>query len=304
MKQQHLLMLERYFLPRSLRNYEDRQCFTKILDYEQINDQEFKFQIRCSRAAFWEIYGYISEHPIFSGKQIPIAWQLLVLLKFLGSMGNASSSRNISSFFGIGYGTVEICKNRVMEALLSLEKTTVFWPDAEQRKIAAKIFEESYIFPNCVGIIDGTLLNLAAKPTKFGENYLSRKRAYSVVMLVICDEKRRILYYHVGWPGSVHDNRVWRNCKLCIQQDKYFSSNDYLIGDSAFTTSNIMVPAYKKLPGAPMSNNQTIFNTYLAKPRVESEHCIGLLKGRFPFLKHINVQISGKKSMFKLIKIV
>ena len=50
------------------------------------------------------------------------------------------------------------------------------------------------------------------------------------------------------------------------------------MGDSAFTASDIMVPAFKKPPGAQLSIYQAYFNTKLASARIKTEHAIGMLK--------------------------
>ena len=168
----------------------------------------------------------------------------------------------------------------------------------------ANRIKDAYYFPNCIGLIDGTLLPLSQRPLVHGGNYLSRKRFYAVVMLVVCDDQARILYYHVGWPGSVHDNRVWRNCKLNKRPIEYFTGKQYLLGDSAFTASHIMIPPFKSAAGASLSNNKTNFNTLLAKPRVKSEHCIGMLKGRFPLLRGIRLQLACKEDMQRIIDYV
>ena len=43
------------------------------------------------------------------------------------------------------------------------------------------------------------------------------------------------------------------------------------------------------------------FNTALARPRVLSEHCIGIWKGRFPFLKGIRMKITDDTNSLKHI---
>jgi DDE superfamily endonuclease len=65
-----------------------------------------------------------------------------------------------------------------------------------------------------------------------------------------------------------------------------------------------MIPPFKALAGSNLSNNKTAFNTLLAKPRVKSEHCIGILKGRFPFLRSIRLKIANKEDMERVIKYV
>jgi hypothetical protein len=123
-------------------------------------------------------------------------------------------------------------------------------------------------------------------------------------MLVVCDDIGRILYYHVGWPGFVHDNRVWRNSSLFTQCRDQFSPKQYLLGDTAFTASSIMVPPFKLTPGCGLPQGRSTFNTLLAKPRVKSEHCIGIFKGRFPFFRCIRLKLGNKLHMRRIIDYV
>jgi DDE superfamily endonuclease len=123
-------------------------------------------------------------------------------------------------------------------------------------------------------------------------------------MLVVCDDQSRILYYHIGWPGSVHDNRVWRNCKLCKHHGEFFSKKQYLLGNSAFTASAIMIPPFKNSVGGNLTANKTAFNTLLAKTRVKSEHCIGILKLQFPFLRNICLHLASREDMQRIIDYV
>jgi DDE superfamily endonuclease len=284
--------------------------FPLYLDEDQVdglNDREFLFHFRMSRECFRLLVVELKDHPNFHRMDShgsiprPAEHQLLVLLKYFGSEGNSASGYNIGAFFGISIGAAEACRLSALQALLTLEDRTYFWPDHEERKQIANRIRDTYLFPNCVGLIDGTLLPLATRPLLHGENYLSRKRFYAIVMLVVCDDKSRIIYYHVGWPGSVHDNRVWRTCNLFKKCALMFSPKEYLLGDSAFTASDIMIPPFKSAPGSELSGNYAAFNTLLAKPRVKSEHCIGLLKGRFPFLRGIRMVLGNKLHMKRII---
>ena len=58
---------------------------------------------------------------------------------------------------------------------------------------------------------------------------------------------------------------------------------------------------YKKLPGKALSVQQEWCNTKIAKPCIKSEHCIGLIKGKFQYFKCIRVQIHEKKDMRRII---
>jgi DDE superfamily endonuclease len=277
-------------------------------DHEDgLSEKDFRFHFRVSRDCFSQLVSLLEHLPLFhkrdsQGKEPrPAHHQLLVLLKYFGSDGNSASSSNLSAFFGISSGAVDDCRRVALEAILTMEDRTYFWPSTEERKQISNRIKDAYLFPHCVGLIDGTLLPLAARPLLHGENYLSRKRYYAIVMLVVCDDQGRILYYHVGWPGSVHDNRVWRTCKLFKHWKTMFSPKEYLLGDSAFTASDIMVPPFKSTPGNELSPNHSAFNTLLSKPRVKSEHCIGLLKGRFPFLRGIRMKLGNKLHLKRIV---
>ncbi|KAF4136380.1 DDE superfamily endonuclease, partial [Phytophthora infestans] len=100
------------------------------------------------------------------------------------------------------------------------------------------------------------------------EDYYSRKGSYAINSLVICDDLRRIRYENVGWPGSSHDNRVWRNCWVNLEKPSFFGVDEYLLGDSAYQSSNIMVPAYKTSSGGQLDIKEEYFNKRLARIRI------------------------------------
>ena len=52
--------------------------------------------------------------------------------------------------------------------------------------------------------------------------------------------------WNIRWMGSVHDNCIWANSEICLGKDKVFDQQEYLLGDSAFSTSAVMIPAFKK----------------------------------------------------------
>jgi len=229
---------KRYLKGRVYRRKKVMSLMDRRLDPLITKDSEFLKNYRCSRAAFEDIVDLIKDNPVFVStgrkRQAPVHHQLLVYLKFLGSQGNGASPRNLASFFGIGVGTTVLYMERVQKAILALEKETVIWPDKEERKVISKYIKDRYLFPNCVGLIDGTLLPLEFKPSKDHSFYFCRKSFYAINMLVVCDANRRVLYYHVGWPGGTHDNRVWRNTPLNKYKEEYFVADEYLLNDAFF----------------------------------------------------------------------
>ena len=80
---------------------------------------------------------------------------------------------------------------------------------------------------------------------------------------------------------------------MAVKCHEFFSPAEYLLGDSAYSCQSFMVPA----------REQELFNTTLSAPRVESEHAIGMLKGRWPSLRSIRMRIKKQHPKFSLKKI-
>ena len=58
---------------------------------------------------------------------------------------------------------------------------------------------------------------------------------------MICDDQAWIRASTMGWSGSVHDKRVWRRSRFIQNQEVCFNEKQYLLGDSAFQLSNVMI---------------------------------------------------------------
>ena len=268
---------------------------------EMVNEGEFLCLFRLQRATFYSLLHIVNEHERDATDYQPLQEvHLLVLLKYLGTCGNDSSAVKLALLFGIGYGTVLNYIRLAMKAILRLKAETVFWPGEEERiHISTRILSD-YGFPNCVGIVDGTLFPLEFKPRLNGEDYFTRKGGYAVHSLIICDDQVRIRGITLGWAGSVHDNRVWLRSSYNQTRCEFFRPKEYLLGDSAFKPSCIMIPAFKKPFGQNLDPYKSFFNSKLAIPRILSEHCIGRLKGRFQLLKRLRVLIRTRKDVKRL----
>lgn len=65
----------------------------------------------------------------------------------------------------------------------------------------------------CAGAINRTHIPIAT-PQKDHAAYMNRKSYHSVVMQALVDDKYLFRDIVVGWPGSVHDARVFSNSEL------------------------------------------------------------------------------------------
>ena len=219
------------------------------------NDREFRIHYRMSRPSFLKLWHAIKDDDAFKTKatkkgvrqQANSKYQLLVLLKFLGTEGDGMSNQKARAIFPSSAGAIDEMKNRVIDAIIRKLSHVYFWPRAAERLSIAENFKRSYFINQCVGIGDGTLLPLAFKPQrKDYTDFNGRKGGYTLTMFIICDHLHRIHYYHAGWPGNVHDERVFRNSSICKLPANYFSPGEYMLSHSAVAPRAFVVPQYKK----------------------------------------------------------
>jgi len=277
------------------------------------SDPNFLLHFRMEKAAFYNLAEEIRYYHEFQprvdrfGRQYPrkasVEQQLLVFLYSLGADGSDSNYKKIGTRFQISNGIVQIFIDRCTRAIKSMfEHEVISWPDTNERKVISQRFQAKYGFANCVGIVDGTVFPLAFKPSEYGEEYWYRKGGYCLHSIIICDDEMRVLDFLAGYPGSVHDNRVWCNTDQFLHYNNYFSRFQYLLADSAFATGVHLIAAFKRLRGLRvLPEDQELFNTYLAKARIKVEHCIGLLKNRFRSLRGLRTIISDEASAKRVI---
>ena len=307
------VMANRYLF-RSAKNRKNRGLFdlddTLSYDSKKMNADEFLLSFRMTRDSFFLFLNEMKEKKAFlltnkKSHQRPISFQLLVYLYRIGLEGSSGGAGRVALFFGIGKGSVFNYVRRCVLALQEIHDEVVYWPDINERMDMRKRLS-AYGFRHCVGIIDGTLILLNFRPESFHECYFSRKSVYALNVMIVCDDRKRVIYYTAGWPGSTHDNRVFRNCNLFTNRGEFFSKHEYLLGDSAYSNSAIMVQAFKKDASAgELDQDKEFFNKCLAQVRISSEHCIGMLKGRFQCMKSCNLRLKkSKKEVQELIDLI
>ena len=116
-------------------------------------------------------------------------------------------------------GTAETFKYHSINTIHSLQDQAICLPDQNNRKEIATCMFAKYDWVNCIGIANGTLFQLTYKPqSEHAPDYHGHKFVYSLTTLMN-DDKKRIQYYLVRFPGSVHDNHVWNHSDLYQNQD-------------------------------------------------------------------------------------
>jgi len=285
----------------------DKKYWLRYMDPTLTYDDEFREWFRCTRPYFEALHLMISTNNVFRSRsgisrrpQLSICLQLMCYLYYLSLSGSGAKFSVVGNKFHISKGAARDSFDRVLKAVLSLEDSFYGWPKEHERSQISDRFLVTHGFPDCIGCIDGTLINLSEKPEWMGHDFYHRKSGYAVHALVICDDQRRINYVYSGWVGSIHDNRALRNSRIKVNPSQYFTERQYLLGDSAFTADDNLIPVFKSLPGANLPRQKEFFNNKIAQARITIEHTIGILKNRFPCLKCMNIKIKKNKILVEL----
>ncbi|KAF1328774.1 hypothetical protein FI667_g6630, partial [Globisporangium splendens] len=299
-----VLQSKRYVVPREhVERPESR--LTHFLT--KMDASEFQLHFRMSRRCFFLICAKIADHrelkSVFGKLQKPsVEVHLLILLKMCEA---SASNAVVADFFSCGKGTVGLLADRTIKALNALKDQVISWPNASERREIAERIEAASGLPQCVGFVDGTLFPLIFRPKLHSEDYYSAKEAvYAMNAMVLCDDQCRIRYENIGWPGSSHDNRVWGNCEIALNKERFFSEDEYILGDSAYQPSTILVPAFKKTSGVQLSEKEELFNDKSASARARVVRCIGMLKGRFPLLTALRTLLVSEKDARNTVDLV
>ncbi|XP_071951910.1 uncharacterized protein [Antedon mediterranea] len=122
--------------------------------------------------------------------------------------------RTIGNLFGVHRSTVSRSIKQVCQAVVDLMYDDyIVWPVGDRLTTTVAGFNELHGFPQCAGAIDGSHIPILA-PKESKADYFNRKGHYSVILQAVVDHKLRFTDTYVGWPGKVHDARVFRNSSL------------------------------------------------------------------------------------------
>lgn len=147
-------------------------------------------------------------------------------------------------------------------------------------------------FPQVVGCLDGCHIPIKA-PQSHPEDYVNRKGFHSIILQALVDANYLFLDICVGWPGKVHDARVFRNSSLytsvcsgafipdttVYQMISGVRVPPLILGDSAYPLKDWLMKPY--VDRGNLSREEINFNNLLSITRVVVENVFGRLKGRF-----------------------
>lgn len=286
----------------------------KIQDfYEEVvpglTDQQYKEQFRLSRDAVRRVLEAV-EHG--RGEQDdendenPLEKKLLVCLWYMGSV---VSFRKVAMVFGMSLGAAWAAVDEVVALLVAQREAVISLPSKLQfMEIMGRFAVRG--FPGAIGAVDGCHIQIS-RPSENEHAYVNRKHVHAINLMAVVDDRGEFIDVSVGWPGSVHDSRVFKNGPLArnLESDEFRANalpdNCHILGDAAFQLSTYLVTPFREnqlrvnTPGEPTAREKRFFNYKLSSSRVAVEHAFGRLKGRFRRLHYVET-----KSVKKAIDIV
>ena len=212
--------------------------------------------------------------------------------------------RTLSALFGLGRSTVCVIVVETCNAIAKhLFPRYVSFPTGERLRDIVSMFETCWGFPQVAGAIDGTHIRIVC-PRESASDYYNRKGYYSIIMQAVVDHKGLFLDAYIGWPGKVHDARVFVNSSLYRKR-----MNGTLLPDWKRQIFGVQVPlvllgdpAYPALPWLmkpyPENASSTCairrYNYSQSRARMPIENAFGRLKGRWRcLLKRMDHQLEN-----------
>ena len=195
------------------------------------------------------------------------------------------------------------CMRRVTRAIKNeLSALLIQWPTGRRAQEVMEGFSVMKGFPRVLGAIDGCHIPMKA-PNFCPENYINRKGFHSVILQEICDDKMMFTDCYVGWPGAVHDARVFRNfdifANIAANKDTLFPGDSHLLGDAAYPLDSYLMTPFKH--SGFLTRDQKRYNYKHSATRSIIERVFALLKGRFPRLKYVDLKKIDDVSMLVIV---
>ena len=156
----------------------------------------------------------------------------------------------------------------------------ISFPTGGQLDEVIRGFKEKWDFPQCAGAIDGSHISVTP-PSMNHTDYYNRKGFYSIIVQAVVDHSYLFRNICVGWPGSVHDARVFANSllyhkvtnrELLQGSSLRFRSCEIpplLVGDSAYLIQSWLMKPFTHSPT--LTPEQKQFNYRLSRARVVVE---------------------------------
>ncbi|KYN08189.1 Putative nuclease HARBI1, partial [Cyphomyrmex costatus] len=176
-------------------------------------NHQFQSHFRITRTTFevlLTILGPNLENNLDTGR--PTTSVEKQLLSMIWLLATPDSYRSVGERFDISKSTLFACFERVIGTLNSVSSEVICWPRQEELVRIKEKFKAMGGIDGVVAAVDGTYVPIKA-PSENLDVYITRKCQYAITLQAMCDSDMKFVDCFVGYPGSVHDTRIFRQIK-------------------------------------------------------------------------------------------
>ncbi|XP_028047037.1 putative nuclease HARBI1 [Monomorium pharaonis] len=251
----------------------------KILNYidnvvSAYVENDFIMHFRLSRQVTNELIGHFTTSATFLALQAHAGYEPISaekhIISFLWYVGHESAGyRDVADRFGITISALHNVISRVTNFLMSIAPNVIRFPTLQERELTKQFYLQQKRFPGIIGAIDGSHIRID-KPLEDKDSYINRKQFFSIQLQGIVNHEQKFLNVFIGYPGSVHDARVFRESPVYNNLDILCEDDGYLLGDSAYPCLQRLIVPYRD--NGHLTRAQINFNQRLSSCRVVIEN--------------------------------
>jgi hypothetical protein len=215
---------------------------------------------------------------------------------FLWMCGGPRSFRQARNRFKHSLETISRKVDEVLDAIMGLAFHNIRPQDPQFGTIQPKLQEARFWphFKDCIGAIDGTHIEVTV-PASEQPKYIGRHGYTSQNVMAVCDFDMRFTFVVTGWPGSVHDTRVFLDTLFTYQNQFPKPPNGkYYLVDSGYPNRKGYLAPYRgqRYHVSEWQHHQPVgkkemFNHAHSSLRNVIERSFGVLKMKWRILLHL-----------------
>ena len=136
------------------------------------------------------------------------------LALFLWTVGSPQSNSNCADRFEHGASTISTTFTEVLHCIDHMAVDYIRPKDPTFNEVHSRLEEPRFWphFKDAIGAIDGTHISVTVPKDLQPVSY-NRHGYTSQNVMAFCDFDMRFTFVVTGWPGSVHDTRIWTDAQ-------------------------------------------------------------------------------------------
>ena len=262
------------------------------------SDADFKRRMRADRPTFFKLVDALrprmEKQTTNFKRPVPVEKRVAAALYHYGHGG---SLEDIADQFDVSLALMHEILHEFTDAVIDILGNELSWPsDARRQQYVIDGFYNKQLLPNCCGAIDCSHILVTTPDGEAPRPYVDRGGHKSTILQAVVDGQGRFLDVFAGWPGSVHDQRVFHHSPIyehitrhglldgptTMVQGKEIGP--WLAGDAGYKLEPWMIIPF---PGLHLNQAKQDFNFKQSSTRIIVEQAFGRLKGRFRWLNGV-----------------